>query len=505
MPNLSILFSRYYLLLLVFLLILSFFLLSYKITEVPAGINGDEAAIGYNSALIALTGKDESHKHLPLFVSTFNGEDWKQPITIYATVLGFVFFSPSYEILRGISIFFALISSALLFYLVKEILDLKTAFLAIILFITTPIILIQSHLALENIAPIPFVLGWLIMLFKYQKTKSLKFLTLSLLVIEASFYSYLGMRLMAPVLILLTVGYALFLNLNQGLKILKYPKKIWSLITVIIISLLPFLGTLLLVKIYYPGAFFARNRPLVAQSYQDFILPYISSYDLSFLFLKGDSSGYHSTGKQGLFLISTMPLFFIGIYQAIRSKNSFLILVLCAFFLSPLLFGFVNSIYRASRLLTFVPLYIIISVFGLYFLTKIKNRILKRIIYFLFILLFLFNLFDFLKDYWFQYPSRSRLYFPSGAYQGYKNLKYQSGLRNLQPFVEIGVYNQESTASKFFEIAYFANGLSQWSLTDKLPQKSLILIHSSDVSKLEQKGAKEIKVDMPYYSLMYVN
>jgi 4-amino-4-deoxy-L-arabinose transferase-like glycosyltransferase len=57
----------------------------YGLDKVPASINRDEAAIGYNAYLILKTGKDEWGKTLPLLFKSIG--DYKSPFYIYLTVI----------------------------------------------------------------------------------------------------------------------------------------------------------------------------------------------------------------------------------------------------------------------------------------------------------------------------------------------------------------------------------------------------------------------------------
>jgi hypothetical protein len=123
------------------------------------------------------------------------------------------------------------------------------------------------------------------------------------------------------------------------------------------------------------------------------------------LFLKGDASLYHSTGKVGMFLVSTLPVFLMGIWKMLKSKKPYEILVLSSFFLLPLLFGFVPDIYRASRLLALVPFYVIISTIGLLSLSKKLHVVL--------IIVILIGYGYFVKDYWYSYPERTKNLFPA--------------------------------------------------------------------------------------------
>ncbi len=254
-----------------------------------------------------------------------------------------------------------------------------------LILITTPIILIQSHLAMENIAVLPFVFFWLLMLSK-NKNPICSFLAGVSLGI--GIYSYLGMRIIVPVLSLITLVY-FKRNFKQSLRFL--------------LGVLPFFILLYIANLRYPGAVVGNfNSPI--PSINDFAVRYLSVFDLSFLFLKGDATAYHSTGKAGMFLISTLPLFLAGIWKILRQKKPFEILVLASFFLSPILFGFVPDIYRASRLLVLIPFYVIISTVG--FLA-----IPKKIGAFIIVLIVISYLF-FVNDYWFSYPKRVEKVFP---------------------------------------------------------------------------------------------
>lgn len=475
-------------------LVLVGLLLSYKLTEIPPGINSDEASIGYNAILVSKTSKDEQGRFLPLFIATFQQTDWKQPITFYSTVLIFKLFGASFFTLRLVSVVFALISLILLFILIKEILGFKNALFGALLFVTTPIVMIQSHLALENIALLPFVISWLLFLFKYEKYKKLKFLLFSAFSLGISLYSYNGMRLVLPILFLLTLIYISFLNFRDTRKAIIAN-------AIFIAGISPFIVTLYLVKNIYPGAIFGSARPIIPASYQDFFLPFLSSFDLTFLFIKGDSTPYHTTGQHGMFLLATLPLFLIGCFRIFKNKRPILYLILAVFLLSPILYSLVNSVHRASRLMMLIPPYIIISSLGLTTILSSKNHFKK--IAFLILIVMVLNYSDFLYDYWFKYPSRAREYFPSGAYLAFKNLAGKSKELNLEPIIQRGVIGKEGEAARFFELVYFPSGIKKWEYEGAIPEYGVILSYSSDLHLLEKEGFRKIEMEMPYYSLAY--
>lgn len=359
----------------------AFILFYFRIGDVPPGINGDEAGIGHNALLISKNLTDENDNFLPLFIFA-KGSDWKQPVTVYSTALVFKIFGASLETLRMTSVLFVIASIVIFFLFAKEIYDTKFFIIGSIVLITTPIILIQSHLALENIAVLPFIFFWLLMLAKNRNASCLFYLFLAGASLGIGLFSYLGMRIIVPILTIITLIY-FRKKMRQGMYFL--------------LGVFPFFVLLFISNFFYPGGVLGHYSAPIP-SINDFLLRYLSVFDLSFLFLKGDITPYHSTGKAGMFLVATLPLFLMGTWKIIKDKKPFEILLLTSFFLTPLMFGFVPDVYRASRLLAFIPFYIIITTIGC--LSLSKKWILVMII------LVGVSYWNFAYDYWFKYPIR---------------------------------------------------------------------------------------------------
>jgi len=453
------------------------FLFTYKLTDVPPGINGDEAAIGLIASSIAKTGHDPSGKFLPLF-SNISWPDWKQPVTVYSTVATFKLFGTSFFNLRAVSVFFVLLSGTIIFFLAKEVYDEKLAILSLFIFSTIPIIMIQSHLAIENLAPLPFVAFWLWMMGKYSKKKKTKYLVFAGFSLGISIYSYLGLRLIVPILVTLSIGYIYYLNRSN--------KNIIRPILMFILGVAPLLLLIFVIKNQYPAAIFASNRPQTISSYQQFLLPYISSFDPSFLFIKGDSTPYHSTGKQGMFLLATLPLFLLGLVKIAKDRKPFFIFVILVFFLTPLLYGFPGSIYRASRLLALLPSFIIVTLLGLSSLFDIKKRTYKlAVVAFSAVLIFL-NYVDFVSDYWFEYSNRVNQNFEKPLHQVFGAVLGISKRENLRVFIQDDAPLRNLVVYSFFENAYFPNGLPRWKEGSGFPAKSIIMVSAQVYHRIKK-------------------
>lgn len=449
----------------VFITVSLWLLFTFKLTDVPPGINGDEAAIGLNAVLISQTGKDLRGNFLPLFSSLPDSQDWKQPVTVYATALAFKIFGSSYFTLRAVSVFFSVFSAYLMFLLINQIKGFKLALMGVFIFVTAPIIMIQSHLALENIAPLPLIIFFLILLHKYHIKHKTKYLIWAGVSLGLALFSYLGMRLIVPVL-----------AASTGILRARKNLKTWILLGGV---LLPFFILLIASKSQYPGAILGLFRPYGLRSYQDFFLSYISSFDPSFLFIAGDTTPYHSTGKHGMFLLASLPLFILGMIRIIQQKKSFLIFILATFFLIPAFFYFSSTIHRASRLLAIVPFFVIIATVGVEYIFR------KKIIFAILTFLMILNYADFLNDYWYHYPQRVKQEFAVPLHKVFESLKKQTIENNLTPLMQHDLPLQNPTAFSFFEKAYFQNNLGQWMKVTPPPKDSITFVDSTGIAAID--------------------
>lgn len=474
-----------------------FLLFSFRITKVPPGVNVDEAAFGYNGVLLSRTLHDETGRYLPLFTLSINGTDWRQPVLQYFIALLFTILKPSTFTLRLSSVITILLSISLIYLLTKRLLNKKAAIISVFVFSTIPILMIQSHLAFDNITPIPFTILWLYFILKYEKQRELKYLFLSGVSLGFAFYSYKAMRIIVPVWFLMTLSY---IGLRQiAIKDKINVKNLINPFSAFSSGLFPFLIIMPLLRKLYPGALTGGYRPPQINVF-DFFLPVLSSFDPSFLFIKGDLTVYHSTGIHGVFLLASLPFFLTGIHKAIKSKG-FWWFVLGGFFLTPLMFGLVQSVYRASRLLSMVPSYVLISTLGAYSLLNQKGKY-KRIANGLFVflcILMILNFSHFLNYYWYKYPKTVIGDFGQTQDRSYKTLATESKRLDLEPFIDKDLYEADGEAGHFFEAAFFKEKPQKLPSDMVLPDNGMLMTYREEVPNL-----KRLDVEMPNYYL-FVN
>ena len=465
---------------------------SYRLTAVPPGLTVDEVAFGYNATLLAKTMYDQNGRFMPFFVHAIEGQQWLQPITQYFISGFFKLFGASVFNLRLTSVVVTLISVSLLYLLASKLNRNIFAFVASLIFLTTPLIMIQSHMALDNIMTIPFTILWLVGLFLYDKTKKHRYLVLAGISLGIGFYTYKGMRAIVPVWSALTLGYL-------GWSLIKQPLTQKSLrpLFYFSFSLLPFALIIPYFRSAYPGAVFAGARPTLMPWYE-YLYPYLSSFDLTFLFIKGDATLYHSTGRHGMFLLATLPFFLVGIYQAI-TKGKFWLLVVVSFFTAPLFYGVVGSVHRASRIMAIIPLYSLIASLGVTWLWEYKKWVvnLKALVVLISVLGAL-NYYDFLKYYWFEYPKFTENVFGNlKNNESYKILAEESEKRSLTPYITQNLYKGDGEHARFYEAIYF-NKKVEIINNDMVatPEDSILLSNREVVD-----GMERVKITLPAYYL----
>jgi 4-amino-4-deoxy-L-arabinose transferase-like glycosyltransferase len=471
---------------LVILLLIVFGLIySYRLLEVPTGLTIDEAAFGYNAVLLSQTAHDENDRFMPVFVLSIDGRDWRQPVTQYYLTFLFWLFGPSVWLLRFSSVLVILGSALLLYWLLNLVLNQRAALVGSVLFLTTPVILMHARMGLDNIMPLPWTLLWLICLVKAKGGS--RWWGIAGLALGVNFYSYKAMRAVVPVWTAITLLLIWFRGKN------RFRNLAWFSL-----GLAPFILIIPLLERLYAGAVFDKHGFSFSNIY-DFLYPYLSSFDLSFLFIKGDSTWYHSTQKHGMFLLSLLPLWLTGIYYSLR-RRSWLTFWLLAFALAPILFGMVNSVYRASRLIYLVPMAVAAAAYGWQNLEKLKWG---RAILLAWSLLALVNFFDFTNYYFTDYPVDAKTNQAFGEleqFHSYRALSEAAETHAAAPYITRAVALADGESGTFFESIYFGGLVEKWDQDDALPEAPAVLLSVRETIP----GAQRLEVALPYYYLHLV-
>jgi len=444
--------------LIIAILILAALLRLYSLDKFPAGLNADEAAIGYNAWSLLQTGKDEHSVAWPLVFRSF--DDYKPPVYFYL-VLPFVkFLGLTVTAVRLPSAILGIASVFLVYLLIKKLFPLVIAR-------SERDVAISHHLGLLSallLAISPWHLqfsrgGWevnaatfLILLGIWGFLKGLqypRYLFLFVISLAASFYTYHSARIISPLLALsLVIIY--WKDLVSGITLpklssLRGAKATWQSTSTKfkIILLATTLGVLMTLPIasqllskegqsrFSGVSIFADSGPewqatnyrlqhvdrdalwvkLIHNRYLSyslrFVQNYLSHYSPGFLFLNGDAiarSRVPETGESLLFLI---PFFALGLLSLLRLDSAGKKFIFAWFLIAPLAASLTYQSPHALRAQNMSVPFMIITALGTYefFLYIIKYKFVYKILIFcIFGFLSFYSFARYLHMYYVHYP-----------------------------------------------------------------------------------------------------
>lgn len=403
--------------LLLVIILLGVFLRFYRLSDFPVQLNHDEVSQLYDAISIAQTGKDIYGNFLPVMFRSVN--DFKSPFYTYITSLFYsVFGGGELTIRLPGALFGALIIFAVYFFVLKLLKNNKIALLASLLTAIAPFEIFFSRKSFENGVGMFFMLIGFTSLFTYlEKTNNKSWLYLASGFLGFALYTYFSHAIIIP--FLLVAFLLIFKDDFPG----SFKKYILPLIT-FLIFLIPLLFLILTNADL-------RNRSQAVFITQDINLGKLINYgnrykaifDFSFNryldqfnppYLFGNGLEFTNQGPLGIgpLLLIQFPFLVLGIIYLIRQnslkkeKKFILAWVLIGMLPSGLTFE-PHSPHRIIMVFTMLN---IISAVGLFtFLAAIngiKTRFnaFKRVIWFVLILLFTFNLTYFIHMYFVNFP-----------------------------------------------------------------------------------------------------
>lgn len=426
--------------LLILILLISFVLRVYRISEYPAGLNADEAAIGYNAFSLIETGKDEFGHSWPINFQSFN--DFKPGLYFYL-VLPFVKVLGLNELaVRLPSVIFGTLTVLIIYLFVKKLWDNQvlaeiTAFLLAI----SPWHLHFSRGGWEsNVATFFIALGIYLFFVSLEKPKIFAFCALSF---ALSMYTYHSARIIAP---LLLVGLGIF-----------YRKKIFTKKNFLHLSVTIFLSLLLLVPLtksflgqegtsrFSGVGIFADKGPywrvnelrgqhanpyslltkLIHTQYVEygiqFFYNYLRHFNGDYLFISGDEIQRNRVPEMGQMYLVEFPLLTLGLYFLLKKRPKNWNFVIWWLMIAPVASALTFQSPHAIRSLNMViPLVIIVS-YGVFNLIDLVKSCLPKalpLLYLVIAVAFGWNFSFYLHQYYVHYPKT----YPAAWEYGFKDL-----------------------------------------------------------------------------------
>ena len=419
-------------LLIVIIILLAFILRFWGLGNVPASLNWDEVAWGYNAYSLGLDGKDEFGLTLPYrYIESYG--DFKPPLYAYLAVIPVKLFGLNEFATRFPSALFGTLTVILTHFLVKEIFQKssnrrKIALFASLFLAISPWHIMLSRAAFEaNVSSFFIVLG--IFLFLRAINKNKWFLLLSALSFALSFYTFNTARIFVPLI-------ALFLAIVFRKELLRSKKQTISAAIFGLLLLLPLIPFLLSpqAKLRYQEVNIFTNPEIVKTSNQsvendknalwskvihnrrilyglEFTKHYFDNLAPTFLFIKGDGNPKFSTQDTGQMFLWDLPFLIVGLLILFRKKEGYYFLVPIWLLLGIIPAATARETPHALRIETVLPtLQIVVAVGFVFFLEQISTKFNKKtalgITYFVLFLLFI-NAFYFVHSYYSHYGRES--------------------------------------------------------------------------------------------------
>lgn len=374
------------------------FLRLWDISQVPPGVNRDEASIGITAYSLMMTGKDEYGRMLPISFESFG--DWKLPLYIY-TVIPFIKLMGLTELaVRIPSVLAGIGSVVVIFYLARllfasEFIALAAAFSLAVM----PWHVHISRVESEAIVSVFFTLVGSLQFFIGIRNKSIASLIASAVFFSLTYWTYHGTHVSTTLLLL---GMAAIFWKD----IVRVPRYWWAIGVGAIITLTIFGATFQAdhtkisgISIFGDPTVVHNNIELPRTVHEQtdtlatrllhnkftyatrtVIHNYLSSYGPEFLFIKGGGNRAHNIAGYGNLHVVEAPLLLIGIawlIAAIKKKEAKFILWWLA--IGGVAAAITKDAPHSNRMLAVVPALSVTAAWGYNALVSSVNRSGKKL------------------------------------------------------------------------------------------------------------------------------
>lgn len=464
--------ERFGVLLFFLVIIVSIVIRLWSLGEVPISPDWDEVSLGYNAYSIFHTGKDEYGKLLPIVIRSF--DDYKPALYAYLSIPSVVIFGLTAFAVRLPSAIFGVLTVVALYFLVQELfrknyISLLSSFLLAI----SPWHIQFSRIAFESNVGLSLNIFFALFFLKGLKKPWLLFV--SSIFAGLSIYVYQSEKVFTPLLLLV-------LLIIYRKDFFSIPRKhIFSFFVIGIIVVIPMIAYLITDKNALGRArgvsIFSESNELLKENSRKLLVDknnndslglfldnrrieftksvisgYISHFNINWLFITGDISRHHAP-NMGLMYLFELPFLFLGIYYLffgnLDKKSKFF--VFSWLLIAPIPASITSGVPHAVRVLNAVPMASVLTALGLISAYKqISMNRFKNIVLFGAAVIFLFNFFYYLNQYFVQ-----QNYFNARDWQyGYE--KIVPRVQELeQKFDKVVVSNQEPMDQSYMFFLFY--------------------------------------------------
>lgn len=428
---------------LILIILLASVLRLWQLGNVPISMSDDEIRETYVSYSIANTARDYYGNFLPA-VFKMDGFSTYGLVPIYLRSIFFLFLDLNTFTARLPYALSSIASVVLLYLITKKLFDHKIALLSSLVISLSVWNIQLARFAIEtNIALFLYLLGICVYLYSKNKTR---LLVLSMVIIFIAFYSYVAFKVFFLPLMLILLWYK-FKELNKKHALIILTTIILAFFSYLILSInqgaTSYAG---------PGgsAFFFQDKTqtntvvelerraskapnIIETLYHNkftywtrvFTTNYLTALSPQYLFLNQEASGIYSIWGRGVMYLFELPLVIIGILYLFLKKKREFYLVLLFLLISPLpsALGVGTPTWTSRSAFMILWLSIFVSAGIYYLVTKFKNKNYRYLIIVLIILAYLYSVFGYLSQYYYDWSKTNAKYFSKST----KDLVYKIG------------------------------------------------------------------------------
>lgn len=456
-------------------------LYTWRLDQVPPYLNQDEAGFGLASYLLATTGRDQFGNFLPPYIVYFDHRELGNAMICYLGIPFVVALGLSSTSLRLAMVVAGLISLILFGSLSWHITRNRWLSLAGLgMMALTPLFFVQSRIYLDPILIVPFITGWLLCLALFERSRDSRYILIASLVLGIGAYSYSTARMLMPMYLVLTLV-AIRVSGSRSWKTVLGAAGIFVLCMVPMMIFVIQNGELYTARIR-DISWLTRGGITPKAPVSTYVAHYLVHFDPLDLFVSGDRSPIHSTGRAGMFLRGTVPLAMLGLVtlamSVIRQRSRFALLLLAALALFPVPNALLVEVHRPVRAAHLIPLYLTVCMVGLLAILHEfpVERMRGKLVLAGVAVLLAMEFTPFYQDYLAEYPIRA---VSADYFNGNKPLAFRAvmGMDGNEFYLD-REDTMDSTFAGFFQVAYAYQGtirLVEPSNAGTVPSGALLL------------------------------
>lgn len=282
-----------------------------KFGELPIGLNVDEAGIIYDAYCIEEYGTDRFNNSYPVYMINFGGG--QSALYTYVTAILFKIFGVSLTVARTPALIFSILFMVFGFLITKDFKNKKLAILVEFLIVIAPWHFMQSRWALDCNLMSSMLLMSIYTLIK-AKNKILYFIAGVLFGI--SLYTYALSYIVIPIILLLLLGYMLYIKKIKISDITVFAIPLAIIATPLILYMLVNMGVLQEIKTPYMSILKMWTFRIGEVNFNNIFQNFINMFKCIFAF---DMNNYNAFPTTGTLYYISIPFAIFGFYKSIKN------------------------------------------------------------------------------------------------------------------------------------------------------------------------------------------